>query len=186
MIFKSISSVAHLHLSRLLPRRPIQVRPIRAVGSDGSEDLAAALCPKYVVSVEYEVKALAIEHARAHTVPKPWGIVDLRPWSNARPDGSAIGEIRYERPGSEAADTSLLLKLLFTSQPLSIQVHPDDAYAQSIGLQNGKTEAWYVLSATPEAKVALGLKRRLTPRHLPHPPDTDPIPNLLFCQPFRH
>ena len=60
MIFKSISSVAHLHLSRLLPRRPIQVRPIRAVGSDGSEDLAAALCPKYVVSVEYEVKALVI------------------------------------------------------------------------------------------------------------------------------
>src|SRR6266436_1772980 len=98
MVFKSISSVAHLHLSRLLPRRPIQVRPIRAVGSDGSEDLAAALCPKYVVSVEYEVKALAIEHARAHTVPKPWGIVDLRPWSNACPDGSAIGEIRYERP----------------------------------------------------------------------------------------
>ena len=95
MIFKSISSVAHLHLSRLLPRRPIQVRPIRAVGSDGSEDLAAALCAKYVVSVEYEVKALAIEHARAHTVPKPWGIVDLRPWSNARPDGSAIGDLGF-------------------------------------------------------------------------------------------
>src|SRR6266446_4278766 len=182
MIFKSISSVAHLHLSRLLPRRPIQVRPIRAVGSDGSEDLAAALCPKYVVSVEYEVKALAIEHARAHTVPKPWGIVDPRPWSNARPDGSAIGEIRYERPGSEAADTSLLLKLLFTSQPLSIQVHPDDAYAQSIGLQNGKTEAWYVLSATPEAKVALGLKRRLTPQQLRQAGEDRSIMNLVVWQ----
>jgi mannose-6-phosphate isomerase len=59
-----------------------------------------------------------------------------------------------------------LLKLLFTSEPLSIQVHPDDAYARSVGLQNGKTEAWYVLSATPEAKVALGLKRRLTSRQL--------------------
>src|SRR5712671_2240576 len=182
MIFKSISSVAHLHLSRLLPRCPIQVRPIRAVGSDGSEDLAAALCPKYVVSVEYEVKALAIEHARARTVPKPWGIVDLRPWSNARPDGSAIGEIRYERPGSEAADTSLLLKLLFTSQPLSIQVHPDDAYAQSIGLQNGKTEAWYVLSATPEAKVALGLKRRLTPQQLRQAGEDGSITNLIVWQ----
>jgi hypothetical protein len=55
---------------------------------------------KIVVSVEYEVKALAIEHARVRTVPKPWGTVDLRLWSNARPDGSAIGEIRYERPGS--------------------------------------------------------------------------------------
>src|SRR5581483_4491665 len=48
----------------------------------------------------------------------------------------------------------------------SIQVHPDDAYARSIGLRNGKTEAWYVLSATPGAKVALGLKRRLTQQQL--------------------
>ena len=73
-----------------------------------------------------------------------------------------VGEIWYERPGPAAVAPSLLLKLLFTSQPLSIQVHPDDAYAQSIGLPNGKTEAWYVLSAAPEAKVALGLKQRLT------------------------
>jgi mannose-6-phosphate isomerase len=60
----------------------------------------------------------------------------------------------------------LLLKLLFTSEPLSIQVHPGDAYARSIGLPNGKTEAWYVLSATPQAKVGLGLNRRLTPPQL--------------------
>src|SRR5207302_185726 len=113
-------------------------------------------------SVEREVKALAIEHARAHSLPKPWGIIDLRPWSMAHHNGDTIGEIWYERPGSAAPDSALLLKLLFTSQPLSIQVHPDDAYAQSIGLQNGKTEAWYVLNATSEAKVALGLSRRLT------------------------
>jgi mannose-6-phosphate isomerase len=122
---------------------------------------------------------LAIEHARAHTVSKPWGIVDLRPWSNARQDGSAIGEIRYERPGSEVPDTSLLLKLLFTSQPLSIQVHPDDAYARSIGLPNGKTEAWYVLSATPEAKVGLGLSRRLTPQQLRASVDDGSIADLV-------
>ncbi len=69
-------------------------------------------------------------------------------------------------PTARHADPSLLLKLLFTSQPLSIQVHPDDAFAHSMGLPNGKTEAWYVLSATPEAKVALGLTRRLTPQQL--------------------
>ena len=63
-------------------------------------------------------------------------------------------------PTTAHVDPSLLLKLLFTSQPLSIQVHPDDAFAHSMGLPNGKTEAWYVLSATPEAKVALGLSRQ--------------------------
>ena len=65
-----------------------------------------------------------------------------------------------------AAIPALLLKLLFTSEPLSIQVHPDDEFARSIGLPNGKTEAWYILAASPGAQVALGLKRRLTPQAL--------------------
>jgi mannose-6-phosphate isomerase len=132
-----------------------------------------------VVSGEYEVRVMAIEHARAHTLPKPWGVVDLRPWSNARHDGNAIGEIWYERPGGAAADSSLLLKLLFTSQRLSIQVHPDDAFAQSMGLPRGKSEAWYVLSATPDAKVALGLKRRMAPQQLREAVVDGSISNLV-------
>ena len=109
---------------------------------------------------------MTVEHARMHALPKPWGVADLRPWSNARYDGKALGEIWYERPISGTADSSLLLKLLFTSEPLSIQVHPDDAFAQSTGLPRGKSEAWYILSATPEAQVALGLKQRISPEHL--------------------
>ena len=110
---------------------------------------------------------------------KPWGIVDPRPWRNPRHDGKAIGEIWYKRPGSKAPDTALLLKLLFTSQPLSIQVHPDDAYARSIGLPNGKTEAWYVLSAIAEAKVALGLKKRVTAQHLRQASEDGSIADLV-------
>jgi mannose-6-phosphate isomerase len=108
---------------------------------------------------------MTIEHARTHAISKVWGVVDLHPWSSASDDGP-IGEIWYERARKTAADPSLLIKLLFTSQPLSIQVHPDEAFAHSIGLPNGKTEAWYVLSATPDARVALGLQRRLTPEQL--------------------
>jgi mannose-6-phosphate isomerase len=109
---------------------------------------------------------MAIERARAQAVQKPWGVADLRPWSRAHHDGGRlIGEIWYERSGS-GPDPSLLLKLLFTSQPLSIQVHPDDAYARSIGLACGKTEAWYILSAAPGARIALGLKERLDPGQL--------------------
>src|SRR6202521_2281228 len=109
---------------------------------------------------------MTIEHARAHLLPKPWGIVDLRPWSNIRHNDSAIGEIWFERSSAAVTDPSLLLKLLFTNQPLSIQVHPDDVFARSIGLQHGKTEAWYVLSAAPDAKVALGLKQHMTPQQM--------------------
>jgi mannose-6-phosphate isomerase len=69
--------------------------------------------------------------------------------------------------------------LLFTSQPLSIQVHPDDEFAHSMGLPNGKTEAWYVLSAAPEAKIALGLNQRLTPQQLREAIDTGSIMDLV-------
>ncbi len=123
---------------------------------------------------------MTIEHARTHSLPKPWGVVDLRPWSDAGDNANTIGEIWFERSASTATPPSLLLKLLFTSQPLSIQVHPDDAYAQSIGLPNGKTEAWYVLSAAPEAKIALGLKRRVSPEQLRHALDDGSISNLVM------
>jgi mannose-6-phosphate isomerase len=109
---------------------------------------------------------MAIEHAWMRVVHKPWGSTDLRPWSEIRHDGSAIGELWFQRPGMNAPDPALLLKLLFTKEPLSIQVHPDDAFAQSIGLGHGKSEAWYILSATPGAKIAIGLKRPLTAAQL--------------------
>lgn len=128
---------------------------------------------------------MAIEHARVHTLPKPWGVLDTRPWSNADQDGRMIGEVWYERSSSTAVAPALLLKLLFTHEPLSIQVHPDDAYARSIGQPNGKTEAWYVLAAAPGAKVALGLKRRLTPQQLRHAIDDSSISDLVGWQTAR-
>jgi mannose-6-phosphate isomerase len=100
---------------------------------------------------------LTIEHAIVRTKPKPWGSLDLRPWSEASTTGGPIGELWFERPGLTTPGTALLLKLLFTTEPLSIQVHPDDAFARSIGLANGKTEAWYILSAVAGAQVAVGL-----------------------------
>ena len=122
---------------------------------------------------------MAIELARTQAIPKPWGVVDLRPWNKTGNNGISIGEIWYERPDEPASNPSLLLKLLFTSQPLSIQVHPDDTYAQSIGLPNGKTEAWYVLSAAPGAKVALGLNHRRTPQQLRKAVHDGSIPELV-------
>ena len=109
---------------------------------------------------------MTVEFAAIHAVRKPWGSADLKPWSAIDESGAAIGELWFERADPDATTPSLLLKLLFTTQPLSIQVHPDDALAQSRGLPNGKTEAWYVLAAAPGARIALGLKRALTPAQL--------------------
>lgn len=109
---------------------------------------------------------MTVEHASVRVVCKPWGVADIRPWSRIDISGDTVGELWFDRVDKDAPGSALLLKLLFTSQPLSIQVHPDDEFARAIDLPNGKTEAWYILSAAPGARVALGLKRRLTSRAL--------------------
>ncbi len=109
---------------------------------------------------------MAIEHAAVQVVRKPWGVADLHPWSGIDGSGGRVGELWFERTDRSAPVPALLLKLLFTSEPLSIQVHPDDAFAHTVGLPSGKTEAWYILSATPDARIGVGLKRHLAPGEL--------------------
>jgi mannose-6-phosphate isomerase len=109
---------------------------------------------------------MTIEWACATPVSKPWGRTDLLPWSQLGGSGEAVGEIRFERSGRDAPRPALLLKLLFTAEALSIQVHPDDALARSMGLPNGKSEAWYILDAAKGAEVGLGLVQTLDAKAL--------------------
>lgn len=54
----------------------------------------------------------------------------------------------------------VLTKIIDAHQPLSVQVHPDDAYAQRVEHQvNGKTECWYILDCIPGAELVLGWTR---------------------------
>jgi mannose-6-phosphate isomerase len=106
------------------------------------------------------------ELATVQVVHKPWGVRDLQPWSSLDASGDAIGELWFERASPAAKTPALLLKLLFTSEPLSIQVHPDDTFARAMGMPNGKSEAWYILSAEPDARIGVGLTHRITPQEL--------------------
>jgi mannose-6-phosphate isomerase len=106
------------------------------------------------------------EHAAVLVVHKPWGVGDLQPWSSIDGSSDAVGELWFERADKNAPTPALLLKLLFTSEPLSIQVHPDDTYARAMGMPNGKSEAWYILSAQPDAQIGAGLKHQVTPQQL--------------------
>ena len=72
---------------------------------------------------------MTIELASTRAVEKPWGRSDLRPWSDVGRANGKIGEVRYERGDPAAHEPSLLLKLLFTLEPLSVQVHPGDSFA---------------------------------------------------------
>ena len=58
-------------------------------------------------------------------------------------------------------DFPILVKFIFPQDKLSIQVHPDDAYAavhERAAGGRGKTEMWYAVSSEPGASLLLGLK----------------------------
>lgn len=94
-----------------------------------------------------------------HLVEKPWGRTDI-PVEFGDTGGRRIGEIWYESEGAE--QLPILLKWLFTSEKLSIQVHPDDAQAQARGMPSGKEECWYIVDAEPGAVLGMGTKRPLS------------------------
>lgn len=65
-----------------------------------------------------------------------------------------------ELTGTDSDAVTLLLKLIDAKETLSVQVHPDDAYAQAHEGKTGKTEAWVILNCEPGAKIAYGLDTR--------------------------
>ena len=93
-----------------------------------------------------------------HRVEKPWGRHKLWPgFADPAPDAEPIGEIWFQTPGNAKPD--LLVKYLFTSEKLSVQVHPNDAQAHAAGLPRGKDECWVILDAEPDSTIALGTKQ---------------------------
>lgn len=70
-----------------------------------------------------------------------------------------IGERNYLRFGNEFP---LLIKLIDANDKLSIQVHPDDDLARRRGMENGKTEMWYIIEAEPGAQLIDGFSKEVT------------------------
>ena len=85
-----------------------------------------------------------------------WGTTNLAPYF-PNPDRK-IGEVWFQ-PSDQFP---LLIKFLFTSERLSVQVHPEDAYALERENSRGKTEMWHILAVEPDATIALGFRERVS------------------------
>jgi mannose-6-phosphate isomerase len=75
-----------------------------------------------------------------------------------------IGKAAYSKYGLELP---LLVKFLDTAEWLSVQVHPDDAYAHTVEAArgfHGKTEAWYILEG--EGEIVYGLREPMERENL--------------------
>lgn len=59
-------------------------------------------------------------------------------------------------------DFPLLIKLIDAHEPLSVQVHPHEKYAQENEGDHGKAELWYVLSCRPNSSLVYGFNRSVT------------------------
>lgn len=71
-----------------------------------------------------------------------------------------LGKKVYDKFGE---DFPLLIKFIDAKDNLSIQVHPDDELAKIRHDSFGKTEMWYVMDATPDAKILCGFTEVITP-----------------------
>jgi len=75
-------------------------------------------------------------------------------------------------------EVPILIKLIDANKDLSVQVHPDDEYAKAEG-QWGKTEMWYVLSATHGASLVYGFNRDVSADQLRNATEDGSIGELL-------
>jgi mannose-6-phosphate isomerase len=104
---------------------------------------------------------------------KVWGSTRLAPWY---PDSDRkIGEVWFEG----VDDLPLLVKFVFTTEKLSVQVHPGDEYAGLHHNSRGKTEMWHILAAEPGAKIAAGFREPLTAEQLREAAQSGEIEQML-------
>lgn len=93
-----------------------------------------------------------------------------------------MGKRNYEK---FADSFPLLIKFIDARQDLSVQVHPDDEMAQSLGHKNGKTEMWYVIGADKDSVLALGFKEPVNPADYQDLISSGDIENKLRFIPIR-
>jgi mannose-6-phosphate isomerase len=122
---------------------------------------------------------MKIERLRPRLLEKVWGSTKLEPWFEST--GAKIGEIWFE--GTETLP--ILVKFIFTTEKLSVQVHPDDDYAAHHHNSRGKTEMWHVLAAEPGARIVAGFRETVSLERLQAAALSGEIEDLLEEHPVE-
>ena len=99
-------------------------------------------------------------------------------------DGITLSEYIAKNPSvlgtnRKSDELPILIKLIDAEDNLSVQVHPDDEMAKRLENQNGKTEMWYVVEATDDAKIIFGVKEDVTKEELKSAISSNTVENIL-------
>jgi mannose-6-phosphate isomerase len=103
-------------------------------------------------------------------------------------NGPLAGKMLHDFWGAARAGSSyfpLLIKYLDARQDLSVQVHPNGAYAKAHPGAHLKSEAWYILQADAGAKIYKGLKAGVTREQFAAALERGDVAGLLNAVPVR-
>ncbi len=103
-----------------------------------------------------------------------WEMHDTATIANGALSGRPLGDVLAEygrklvgAANDPAEGLPLLVKFLDAADWLSVQLHPNDEQARQLeGEPRGKTEAWYVIAAEPDARLVIGLEPGTTPEQM--------------------
>ncbi|MDE0080966.1 MAG: AI-2E family transporter [Caldilineaceae bacterium] len=161
------------------PLYPLSFQPVYKDYIWGGRNLETRLgreLPAGIIAESWEIAAHANGHSKVAAGPLA---------------GSTIEELR-QRWGERLSGTSvesdlfpLLIKVLDSNSWLSVQVHPDDAYARKHAGDLGKTELWVILHAEPGAEIIYGLKAGVDRERFAQSAATGAIDAMLHRIPIR-
>lgn len=87
--------------------------------------------------------------------------------------------------GGARLDFPIMAKLIDTADRLSIQVHPDDAYARAVEGEADKTEMWVILDCEPDAFLYLGFEKRTSKAEVRRHIADGTLPDILRKVPVK-
>lgn len=108
-------------------------------------------------------------------------------------DGTDIPLVEYLAKHPEAMgenchkfdDFPILIKLIDARDNLSVQVHPNEKYAQEHEGEHGKTEMWYVIDCEPNSSIIYGFKDKITKKEFRQAIEDNTLTNKLNVVPVH-
>ena len=85
----------------------------------------------------------------------------------------------------QCEELPIMIKFIDAAKDLSVQVHPNDEYARAYENQNGKTEMWYILDASEDAKLIYGFEEGVSKETFVEAIETGRIMECLRQVPIR-